>query len=394
MSLHSRLTATPGHSSATRPRATPPKGFDPAVRWENGAPAEISITLPEPSADEKAWREQITKVTGLTVPDHREVVLANTRYWGDPQNPNVYAQFKIVDRADAAERLDLEEIVKVIKKAKPPAAKPATEKALIVSLADIQVGKVASRGGTEELLARVFEKLDALERHARATKADTAYLLDLGDCVESFENVPGQAFTNDLSFPEQLRVARRIFTEFVVRLAKLHPRVVVAGIPSNHAQWRRGKDVLGKSGDDFGIENIVAVSDACQMNPDAFGHVEFRVPDAYEESMAFDIHGTILAIVHGHQVNNPDRMPTWWAGQVHGGQPCADADILLTGHYHHLRVQPTGRSVHTGRSKWWIQSPTLDNGSDWYRVRSGSDSDPGLLTFTVDSNGWDGLKIL
>src|SRR5690606_30317931 len=64
-----------------------------------------------------------------------------------------------------------------------------------------------------------------------------------------------------------------------------------------------------------------------------------------------DIHGTILAVAHGHQANNPDRIPQWWANQVHGGQPAADADILLTAHFHHLRVQPTGRNPHSGDRK-------------------------------------------
>jgi hypothetical protein len=41
----------------------------------------------------------------------------------------------------------------------------------------------------------------------------------------------------------------------------------------------------------------------------------------------------------------------------------------------------TGRK--DGRSRWWIQMPTLDNGSDWYRQRQGDDSDPGLLVYLL-----------
>jgi len=66
----------------------------------------------------------------------------------------------------------------------------------------------------------------------------------------------------------------------------------------------------------------------------------------------------------------------------------------LTGHYHSIRVQPTGRSVRTGRAKYWLGAPTCDNGSDWYRLRAGSDSDPGLMVFTVDANGWSNLQVL
>jgi hypothetical protein len=395
MSLSERLSAIPLGVEVERPRPGAPKGFEPSVRYEGKTPVEVSINLRDISGDEQAWRAEITRVTGLTVPADREVVLTDTRYWGNPEAPNVYAKFKILYRAGETERLNLEELIRVVKRAKPP--KPLSgslPRALVVALADLQVGKVASRGGTEELLARLWGKLDALERHAKTVKAETVYILDIGDCIENFESVGSQMHTNDLSLPEQLRVARRIFTEFVVRLAKLHPNVVVSGVPSNHGRWRRGKDALGKSGDDFGIETIVAVADACALNPDAFGHVSFVVPDVHDETVAFDMYGTVLAVAHGHQVTSPDRIPQWWAGQVHGGQPAAHADILLTGHFHYLRVQATGRSAHTGRSKWAIQAPTLDGGSDWYRAKAGHDSDPGLLTFTVDASGWDNLKVL
>ncbi|MEV8610243.1 hypothetical protein AB0383_20345 [Amycolatopsis sp. NPDC051373] len=395
MSLHDRLTEVPVSTPAHRPRAAAPKGFEPSVKYEGNAPAEVSISLPAIGDDERVWREEIKRVTGLDIPEHREVVLTDSRYWGNPEAPNIYCRFKIVDRDGAADRLDLAEIIRVVTAAKKPKpAKTTTDRALVVALADMQVGKVASRGGTEELLTRLWEKLDALEKHSKQIKADTVYLLDVGDCVESFENVAAQGFTNDLSFPEQLRVARRVFTEFVVRLSKLHPNMVVAGVPSNHGAWRRGKDSLGRPGDDYGVETLVAVADACTLNPDAFAHVAFRVPGIWEETMSFDIHGTILAMAHGHQVNRPNNVPQWWANQVHGGQPAADADILLTGHFHHLRVEPTGRSAHTSKSKWWFQAPTVDNGSEWYRLRAGHDSDPGLLTFTVGSDGWDNLKIL
>ena len=347
-----------------------------------------------PAAEEGAWREEIKRVTGLEIPADREVVLTDTRYWGNPETPNVYCKFVIRDRQVSA--ADLEDLVKLVKRAKA-ARKPKAAlkpRALVVAYADAQVGKVGSRGGTQELLERVYDKFDKLEDHAKSLGCETAVLADCGDCVESFENVAGQAFTNDLSFPEQLRVARRLYTDVAMRLAKLHSRLVCLGVPSNHGQWRRGKDILGRPGDDYGLETLIAVSDAFAMNPDAFGHVEFKIPDMWHESLAIDLYGTVLAVSHGHQVNRPEGIPRWWADQVHGGQPSYDADILLTGHFHHARMQPSGRSPHTGRQRMWFQAPTLDNGSDWYRHRAGSDSDPGLMTFTVDADGWDNLKIL
>jgi hypothetical protein len=98
--------------------------------------------------------------------------------------------------------------------------------------------------------------------------------------------------------------------------------------------------------------------------------------------------GTKLGMVHGNQFAKNGAI-NWWSKQQHGGQPVGSADILLTGHYHHLVVMPTGRNPHSGRSKWWLQAPTLDNGSDWFRNSAGEDSDPGLLVFDITEEGFD-----
>jgi len=392
VSLSERFTAAPEASPARRPQREPHH----QTFYDGGRPTGVEVQLPTrpPDADEQAWRDEIKRVTGLDIGADQVVKLVQVRTWTMGEVENHYCRFTIEDRTPESERLDLDELIRAAKKAKPPKQCETSGRALVVAWADLQVGKVGSRGGAEQLVARVMEKLAALEKRARQLKADSCYLIDVGDCVESFENTAEQQWTNDLSFPEQLRVGRRLFTEAALRLAKLHPAMVVAAVPSNHGRWRRGKGNLGRPGDDYGIEILTSVADAFALNPDALGHVRFVVPEVWDETIALDVHGTILAAAHGHQVTNPDRVPQWWAGQVHGGQPAADADILLTAHFHHLRVQPTGRSAHTGRSKWWFQAPTLDNGSDWWRLRSGSDSDPGLLTFTVGEDGWSDLEVL
>src|SRR5690606_7764938 len=107
----------------------------------------------------------------------------------------------------------------------------------------------------------------------------------------------------------------RLFTEAALRLAKLHPEMTVAAVPSNHGRWRRGKGNLGRPGDDYGIEILTQVADAFALNPEALGHVKFVVPEVWDETIALDIHGTILAVSHGHQATNPDRIPQWWANQ-------------------------------------------------------------------------------
>lgn len=414
MSLADRLS-TPATAPIHRPRGAQAaaQAFADEAKYEGGIPVEVTVTqLAEIPETEAAWRAEVERVTKLPLPEHRRVELTQVRYWGDPKQPYVYCRFTITDRAGAGGRLDLEDILTATKAFQLDQGRSGlcpdghvsrfhdcsrsssgTGRALIVAWADLQVGKVGSRGDTESLVERVVDKLDALERYASTLGCDSAYLIDVGDCVEGFENVASQAHTNDLSFPEQLRVARRLFTEAALRLAKMYPALTCVGVPSNHGAWRRGKDYLGRPGDDFGLEMLTSVADAFSLNDD-LSHVNFVVPDVWQETVALDVNGTILAVHHGHQANRPDGVPAWWAKQVFGAQPAADADILLTGHFHHLRVQPAGRTAQPDRARWWIQAPTLDNGSDWYRLKAGDDTDPALLTFVVDGDGWSRLELL
>lgn len=263
-----------------------------------------------------------------------------------------------------------------------------TKKSLVVVWADVQTGKTGSRGGTPELIERVAEKRRALETFIDGSGASEAFFLSVGDEVESFENTPQQGFTNDLSFPQQLDLELTFEMEFVKLLAQTHDNVVVAGISSNHCRWRAGKNALGKPSDDYGLYLKKQLEKALRLSS-AYDGVEFAYPDDWDESMVLPVQGIKIGLAHGHQVNNPNNIQKWWTEQAFGGQPLADADVLLTGHFHTFRAQPMGRSPRTGKSRWWLQAPTLDNGSDWFRNLRGDDSDPGLLVFEVTEDGFD-----
>ncbi|MEU3652839.1 hypothetical protein AB0E67_08290 [Streptomyces sp. NPDC032161] len=84
----------------------------------------------------------------------------------------------------------------------------------------------------------------------------------------------------------------------------------------------------------------------------------------------------------------PEKAGDWWRAQSFGPQAIADAAILITGHYHHFRAQQLGNG------RLHIQAPTLDNGSDWYTVRSGEVSSAGLLVLSIGPDGWDHLRLL
>lgn len=299
-------------------------------------------------------------------------------------------------RITAADR-DVENIAELVKIAKANARKsprPNPSKLTrVVVVSDAQIGKVGSRGGTPELLERVATLLERLDDVMTRQPCEDVLIVDPGDLTEGFDNYKGQKHLNDLSHPSQLRVARALLTDIVTSVAVRHDRATVVTCPSNHGAWREGKESLGKPSDDYGIDVHHAVSEALARDP-RFRHVSWVFPGEWEQSVALDVRGARVGVVHGHQRNNPDHIPAWWKGQSHGNQPLADASILISGHWHHLRWQPCG-NTRDGQSRWWFQAPTMDNGSDHYRHSSGEDSEAGLLTFTIDDDGrWDHLRFI
>lgn len=303
------------------------------------------------------------------------------------------ARFQRITRADR----DVENIAELVKIAKANARRKPRQNpsslTRVVVVSDAQVGKLGSRGGTPELLERIADLLERLDDVMTAQPCEDVLIVDPGDLTEGFSNYKGQQHLNDLSHPSQLRVARAILTDIVTTVAARHNAATVVTVPSNHGAWRDGKEALGRPSDDYGIDCHLAVSEALARDP-RFQHVTWVIPDEWDQSVALDVRGARVGVVHGHQRMKPDQIADWWKGQSHGTQPIHDATILLHGHWHHLRVQPSGNRA-DGQSRWVIQAPAMDSGSDWYRNSSGEDSEPGLLTFTIDDDGrWDHLRLI
>lgn len=277
-----------------------------------------------------------------------------------------------------------------VRRSRPASKKPApTGRTAVVCWADVQCGKVDRLGGLEELLHRLEDKRDSLKRWLKAASVDRVVVADVGDIVEGFENISTQTRTNCLSLMDQVDVAATEFWK-TIRLAEKFAPVDVLSIPSNHCQWRKGKSLVGKPTDDWGLHINQRLE---RLNEEAGLDVAFHRPPDWEETLQFDIRGTRLGLAHGHQATNPDRIKDWWAKMNQYG--VLDCQVLLTGHFHHFTMRPSGKTV-DGRSKWHIQAPTLDNGSAWVRNKMGEDGEPGLLVFLIDDEGFDlsGMSIL
>jgi hypothetical protein len=263
-----------------------------------------------------------------------------------------------------------------------PSIGPKRDVTLVVCWADIQTGKVDRLGDVSDLLERLEQKRAELAAHLKRVKPNHVVIADVGDIVEGIENTSSQLATNGLALTDQVDVAATEFWK-AIRLCSSFAPTDVLSIPSNHAQLRRGKGLIGKPTDDWGLHISKRLE---AMNAEVGLLVTFHRPADWEETLTFDVRGTRLGLAHGHQAANPNAVTTWWAKMTHAG--VMDCDVLLTGHYHFASVRPSGRNPVSGKSRWHIQASTLDNGSAWVRNQMGEDGDPALLVFELDADGF------
>lgn len=276
---------------------------------------------------------------------------------------------------------DLEQLVDEIKKWKPGKTpkQVSGDGAYIHVGADKQLGKKAASGGTEQTVRRILEGTERSVHHLAGLRRyglglGTIVLPELGDHVEGNVSqggrLQGQA-ASDLGQTEQVRVARRLLLQQIKTFAPLAERVVVPVINGNHDEVTR--QVAADPADGWNVEIASAVQDACAENP-ALAHVEFRFPSSGHQTLVVDINRTMLGLLHGHQFSTDVKK--YLSGQMLGQTALGGADVWLSGHYHHFKTLDIGH-------RFWLQAPTVDPGSDWFRDRSGDQSKPGVLTLVV-----------
>jgi hypothetical protein len=282
----------------------------------------------------------------------------------------------------------------LMQEAKRKLGKPKFDKpeprCLVVLWSDLQVGKVDYRGNSDSLLERVAIMQARLIEQVKREKPEQVIFADLGDTVENFFNANSaqQHYSNDLSIMEQVDVATTLAWQTLREIAQVVPKVTYASVGSNHCQFRaaNGK-AIGKPTDDWGV--FIGRQLARLAREVGADNIRFLEPQPYEESLAIDVFDDgyhVLGIVHGHQASRPETVGDWWRKQTFGRQAVADASLLVHGHWHHLRVQELG-SVDRGdklASRFIVMAPTMDNGSNWFRMNSGEDSIPGLATLILE----------
>jgi len=371
--------------STPAPKVTAPEAWSPSITFDgNGGEA---VLPPVADNDAPTDVEGFLRDAGIN-PDEIEIVgEPRVSRWQVarpfPLDPMWMTSVRIRWVKRNAQ-INLPLLYSLAKKTKPVAPKPVESgKALVILWSDLQVGKVDHRGGVDALIHRVAQTQLELIKKVKAVKPERIIFCDVGDTIENFGNAADlhQLQSNDLSIMQQIDLATSLAWSCLKELAKFAP-ITYLSVGSNHCQWRVSKQRVGKATDDWAIHIGRTLA---RLSKEVGLDITFHEPAPHDESLALDIFGDgfhVLGMVHGHQANRPDAIPDWWRKQAFGKQPVQAATVLVSGHFHHLRVLELG-STQRGSSRYWVQASTLDNGSNWWRTSQGEDSQPGLVCFEL-----------
>lgn len=288
---------------------------------------------------------------------------------------------------EEAKRLSWEDLEPVFAEPYIPPASALAEargETPIVCLADFQVGKAGSGGGTSDTVRLVRRALHDIANNLAGPKRWKRIIVaDVGDSTEGFWNVASQAQTNDLSLTDQIRTVQRLYAEAVKLLAPLCDSLVYVAVPSNHCAVRTGPGKNSRANapdDDFGIMISKNIEDIVEDRP-GFEHVTFARPEKWEEAVTVQsADGTHIGFTHGHLAGSQSKVPGWFRDLAFGRRSgLYDARILVHGHWHNFAVQQAGDA------RWIISCPSADRGSDWWTNISGDSTRPAILTFEARS---------
>jgi len=368
--------------------------WTPGVSWDGN---EGVVTTEAMEGDAHPDWSGVLRIWGLD-PDNFAVVepvLFNV--WGNTEGA-LNRQWKgRVVRKGAKERADIDHLIQEIRKHKPRERKPLIEgsASLVVVAADWQVGK-KDGDGLKGLVGRWLQAIDDVEARYKELKKmgrpiESITVLCLGDLVEGCDgHYDIQTFTVEVDRRDQVKIARRLLRDALIRWSKFAPEITVAAIGGNHGENRKNGKAFTTLNDNDDVALVESVAEIFQANPEAYGHIKFAIPTD-SLSLTVEVGTKIIGITHGHLARAgagvEAKLRRWIADQTLGRNKIGDCDILVTGHYHSLKMADWGGVK-------WLQAPALDGGSVWWSQSTGETADVGVLTFVVSERGITDLQLL
>ncbi len=284
------------------------------------------------------------------------------------------------------------ELENEIKNKKPIKVKKVKgDTAYMFFMSDWQLGK--KDWGSINTVKHIRQALVKAKAHIKELNKtctiDEIYIIGLGDLIENcFGFYDHQPFNIELTKSEQEHLTRKMIMEIVDAFLPLAPNIILGGVPGNHGENRTSKGQVSTNRLDNSDTNAIQIVGEIIQGRERYKHVKVVVPDDFH--LVLEIKGTNVGFTHGHMNTGGGdawvKMEKWWKGQMYGWLPAGSATILISAHFHHLRVvEQLGRT--------WIQAPSLDK-SDEFTARTGFATKQGVLSFTITQGLWDNLRIL
>lgn len=288
---------------------------------------------------------------------------------------------------NGAAGLDLAALTEAVRGWRPPMQpvyRPGDSVALVVSMADWQLGK-GEGDGTAGTLRRLAASLESILAHVDELRAkgydlERVILANMGDHTE---NVAGsyasQTHTVDLNMRDQLTLAIETNLAWIKALVPLFPAATYAAALCNHGQLSRGQGRDNVTDDADNATGLIGdtLKTICAAH-DGLKGIEWIVPRD-EMITRVTAAGVNVPLSHGHKITGKEE--DWLAKQsqyltrVHRFIP----DVWHTAHKHHAALTDFGPYTR-------IQATTTDPGSKWLLDSSGMYSRPGTTTFLVGAH--------
>jgi hypothetical protein len=370
---------------ARAPRPQHPTGWEPHVVWDGTRGQVVGQTTERP----KDWNDLITSM-GLDPAEVEVIEPVQMRWWdanvgaGDIRRL-YYAKANI--RRRRANAPDVTELLRHVSKRTHSKETPrhslenrANDCAYILGFADLQLGKRGTAAAVDRIVAGIDNSAKRLKALRQKHSIGACYIPGLGDLGEACDgHYDMQTFETELDGREQARLGRRLLTYAIEQHRSLVERTICPVVGGNHGEKRRDGRAFTSFGDNTDIEIYENVAEAYQLARTK--DVSFVIPQQ-TLTLSLDIAGVIVGMAHGHQTaklpgpHPQDKVRNWWINQIAGRRPVADADLLLTAHYHQPWMQALAQRYNLG-------FPTVDSGSQWWDETAGFPSHSGMLSFLV-----------
>jgi len=368
-----------------------PAGWTPGLNTERG----VLVTEPIAEAPED-WNALLVELLppGMDPADFTvEGDSVEVRAWdsGDGEGGTrrlYYFKARIRRTSQLVDAVDLEDIIAAAKLALetniPAAPILDDERAYWLQITDLQGGQ-GDGDGVAGMANRALQladlALEDLDRLSMMGKPATQIFIPVtGDLVEGITGwYEMQTFSVELDRRDQVKLVRRLLSEFLLAIAKTGLPVHVAAVPGNHGENRQSGKAYTTLGDNDDVAVVEQIAEAFDLA--GISNVTFSLPAKDRLSMTVEVLGHIVGLTHGHIARGgtgvEGKILNWFKSMAATRDPVGDSDVLFTGHYHHARYQQL-----VGDTQW-IQGGALCDSSAWFSQSAGLVSDPVVMKGTI-----------